>query len=169
MRKMSSQPFSKYKVVLALLNITKGWERYLRIFENFHIWHQEPRSIKCLPSLFNPGFYLEECWWSFPSATSRLYPNIPKRMKKAQFCRIHRSELILEPSKIPCPVARAEDAYQLTHCRHLQILSKVDNLEEGETNATHTIAFTGSRFPSNGCSSNTLSLCSIGNQIWSEK
>ena len=64
MRKMSSQPFSKYKVVLALLNITKGWERYLRIFENFHIWQQEPRSIKCLPSLFNPGFYLEECWWS---------------------------------------------------------------------------------------------------------
>ena len=41
------------------------YKRMREIFENFHIWHQQPRSIKCLPSLFNPGFYLEECWWSF--------------------------------------------------------------------------------------------------------
>ena len=114
---------------------------------------------------FQPGILLGGVLMELPSATSRLYPNIPKRMKKAQFCRIHRSELILEPSKIPCPVARAEDAYQLTHCRHLQILSKVDNLEEGETNATQD--------PDSPVMDPVpipilLSLCSTGNQIWFE-
>ena len=68
---MSWKAFSKYRlVVLALWNITKGWERMWEIFED--IWEFSYLaasavgcSIKCQPSLFN----LQDCtwrrrWWS---------------------------------------------------------------------------------------------------------
>ena len=159
MRKMSSQPFPKYKVVLALLNITKGWERYLRIF----IFGG---SSHVLLNAYQAFSTRDSTWRSADGASKCHFSSL------SEYSKENEESSILSNSQIRADFGAQQNTLSggpRWGCIPIDPLpSSTNSLKSGQFGRGGNQCNAGSRFPSNGPSSNTYSIC-LCVQIWFEK